>query len=419
VLAPASWTVPSHASAFTGLFPSQHGIEGYNEQRAKEASSKLAERPENIMKALSSDGYETYGFSCNPSISPEFGYPFKEFRMFDSDGDLELLRRILRTDKGRIGKEFLLIKNRMFSYLVNRGLRRTHSEKLVKRMLGSYPLEKGSRFCLEAIRSTNFRKPAFIFVNLMEAHERYDWNDFRGNWETYALDYVMGTPSTVYAHWQRRYPIHADFADNRLVRLIEIMKPLWGDSMIIVTSDHGQLLGEGGRYGHGYYLDDELLNVPFYMRVPDGGKQPEKGGGFMNLTMIPDVIKSALGWNEATPRSSITVSESLGPTRVGAKLMKFIRSRPPDEVAKFTRTFAHRVRVFSRKGSAVYNLSTDEVEETRGTMSKTEVSDSLERFAIKKFDVAIPPPPGEPVSQELVKVDEDVITKRLKDLGYE
>jgi Sulfatase len=417
VLAPSSWTVPSHASAFTGLLPSQHGIDGYNEDQIREASSKLGEMSENIMKGLSSDGYETYGFTCNPAIGPKYGYPFGEFRLFDQDGDLEMLREILRPNRSRIEKEFLLFKDRKFSYLINRALRRTHIEAPVRRMFRSYPIEKGSRFCLEAIRCADFHKPAFIFVNLMEAHEPYAWNDLKGNWEMYARDYILGIPSTTLAHWQLRYPIHADFAENRLLKLVEIMKPLWRDSLIIVASDHGQLLGEGGRFGHGYYLDDELLKVPFYMRVPDGKRQPERQGDFLNLTSVPDIIKSVLGWSDVKLGSRITVSESLGPTRIGGKLRKLVRSA--DEEEKFTKAFAHRLRVFSRKGSTIFNVSTGEVEESKGVVSKADISEAFETFTIKKFEVSHPSSSVQSYAHQVVNSDEDLITKRLKDLGYE
>jgi len=40
------------------------------------------------------------------------------------------------------------------------------------------------------------------------------------------------------------------------------------DTLIIVTSDHGNHIGEYNRVYHGFYLSDELLRVPFYIRYP-------------------------------------------------------------------------------------------------------------------------------------------------------
>jgi arylsulfatase A-like enzyme len=54
-------------------------------------------------------------------------------------------------------------------------------------------------------------------------------------------------------------------------RFIEKLKEknLDENSIIILTSDHGEDLGEGGRYGHGFYLYPELIRVPLIMRLPE------------------------------------------------------------------------------------------------------------------------------------------------------
>jgi arylsulfatase A-like enzyme len=44
-------------------------------------------------------------------------------------------------------------------------------------------------------------------------------------------------------------------------------KPYLDDSLVIVTSDHGELLGDGG-LGHGYFLRDGLLRVPLWVKWP-------------------------------------------------------------------------------------------------------------------------------------------------------
>lgn len=43
---------------------------------------------------------------------------------------------------------------------------------------------------------------------------------------------------------------------------------LYDDSIVILTSDHGDDLGEGGRWGHGYYLFPELIRIPLIIHVP-------------------------------------------------------------------------------------------------------------------------------------------------------
>nr|MBX2796593.1 sulfatase-like hydrolase/transferase [Myxococcales bacterium] len=62
-ISPAMWTVPSHASLFTGLAPSTHGA-GFDHRWLDNDNVTLAEH-------LGANGYQTYAFSANPNLSPK------------------------------------------------------------------------------------------------------------------------------------------------------------------------------------------------------------------------------------------------------------------------------------------------------------------------------------------------------------
>ena len=70
---PACWTVPSHASMFTGLHPSQHG--------AFESRFLLRDNLPHLVPALKDFGYDTIGISTNSLVSPASGIcqDFDEF----------------------------------------------------------------------------------------------------------------------------------------------------------------------------------------------------------------------------------------------------------------------------------------------------------------------------------------------------
>ena len=63
--APSTWSLPSHASLFTGLFPSAHG--------AHEESRVLSTDVPTLGEVLGRNGYETLSFTANPHISDGFG----------------------------------------------------------------------------------------------------------------------------------------------------------------------------------------------------------------------------------------------------------------------------------------------------------------------------------------------------------
>lgn len=57
--------------------------------------------------------------------------------------------------------------------------------------------------------------------------------------------------------------------DSQLARLLTWIDERYGeDAVIIVTSDHGEELGEAGRVGHEYGLSQTLLHVPLFVRSP-------------------------------------------------------------------------------------------------------------------------------------------------------
>src|SRR5262249_52478688 len=78
---------------------------------------------------------------------------------------------------------------------------------------------------------------------------------------------------------QAPYPgVHAPYAarlrrvDACFGRFVDFLKQRgWYDrSVIVVTSDHGEMLGEDGLWGHAYYLFPPVIQVPLIMHLPPG-----------------------------------------------------------------------------------------------------------------------------------------------------
>ena len=51
--------------------------------------------------------------------------------------------------------------------------------------------------------------------------------------------------------------------DDRVGQLLEALQPWMQDTLVIVTSDHGELLGEHNIVGHGYWVYEGLTHVPY------------------------------------------------------------------------------------------------------------------------------------------------------------
>jgi len=105
--------------------------------------------------------------------------------------------------------------------------------------------------------------------------------------------------------------------DEQIGFLIKFFKnkKIYDDSLIIVTSDHGQALKESRRfsyYGHGNFLYNELIEVPLIIKFPKNKKIQIKKG-YQSLVKIPDLIFNTLEDNILDYVTSETVfSESYG-----------------------------------------------------------------------------------------------------------
>jgi len=69
---------------------------------------------------------------------------------------------------------------------------------------------------------------------------------------------------------KHEYQREVDYVTKKILEMLEMLKNknLFDNSLIVVTSDHGQLLGEHNKISHGIFLYDELLKVPLLIKYP-------------------------------------------------------------------------------------------------------------------------------------------------------
>ncbi len=275
-VATAPWTLPSHASMFTGLYAGRHGA-GVGERRLPSAVPVLAEE-------LRRNGYHTAGFAGGKLVSSAFGVA----RGFDVYHDPE-------------GFE-------------TRGDRLTEA---VKAELAAVP-----------------PGPLFLFVNYFDPHYRYrapaPFQERAGVAEARAALTTTAWRRAAAGRdeaWRRlthgEAPVteagkrwvtavyHAEvaFMDAQLGRLFAELKRrgLYDRAWIVVVADHGELLGEGGYLSHAYRLDPELMEVPLLVKAPGqragsgadaggeaGGEAGAGGRRVAALTSVADLFPTLL-----------------------------------------------------------------------------------------------------------------------------
>ncbi len=272
-ITPTPWTLPSHTSMFTGQFPSEHGVTNGFSDRMSQLSAETA----TLAEGLSSEGYQTAGFSNNPWVGQLSGLHrgFDEFVEWDleisrstTDGPHSLRDRAYSKGHSALGKAA-----RQPAFLLKR---RFFTDNLVQR---------ATRWLGQTASS---RAPTFTFLNLMEAHSPYvpPKRAFRQLGltppspieprilNTKLLAYVMGKRSLTPAE-QRRvmeyYDASLRYQDEKVRELIAFLRETdqFEGMRIVICSDHGKTLGEYDRDEQPpHYLRDSNLNVPLFIKEP-------------------------------------------------------------------------------------------------------------------------------------------------------
>lgn len=401
-IATSSWTLPSHASIFTGELPSVHGVHEslgiYDKRIASLSSDRLRKAESNLLRILAARGYTSFCLTSNPYISQYFGFEFDLNYEFGPFGEIALPYNRDFSERKTMDTALSLLRKHRFGLLTRLAYNKERSAILAHSRRPQ--LEKGAKYILERLRSTTFVEPFFLFINLMEAHEPYFWNERNLD----PLPHAILRRSLRISNWKQAYRRHAELAISRALEIIKIVKKLQ-DPLIIVTSDHGQLLGEGGRFGHGYYLDDELLRVPLYLRYPASIKPPRKAGHFISLVELHKIIVAVSQDSEARIGSDVVFSESFGSPRDLSRLLT------REDAQILSKVYARRVKAFSGQGNIVYDVTHRIIDEISRELSPKEVehlTDTITSLQVGDTNGPIP----------LTNDEEAIINQRLKDLGY-
>lgn len=270
-VAPAPWTLPVHASLFTGMYPSEHGAS--QENPYLEGATTLAE-------TLSGAGYDTACYSSNAWITP---YTHLTDGFDDQDNFFEVMPGDFLS--GPLAKAWKTMNDnptlrKVADYLVSLG-NKVHE----------YTASGGgadSKTPQVVDRTIEFIDDAdddyFAFVNLMDAHLPYHPP------EEYKQEFAPGVDSTEVCQNSKEYNCGARDIDDEeweaieglydaeirhidaeLQRLFSWLQDNdeWEDTMVVVCADHGELHGEHDLYGHEFCIYDPLVNVPLMVKHPE------------------------------------------------------------------------------------------------------------------------------------------------------
>ncbi|MGH9504492.1 MAG: sulfatase [Terriglobales bacterium] len=302
----SSWTYPSHASLLTGRYQYEHGMDKVRQMPVFGADSLGANGLPTLGGALMQKGYRTGAFSANRTYFTKdlgFGRGFIHFEdYFHSCSDM-----FVRTLYGR---EFARIYlKRSDRSLVKRVLRKLGFTELLDQGAegsGSYGGAFGIRKRADVVNREvmawidhDRQRPFFAFLNYFDVHDPY------GGPRGYAT-----------TSWPQQTKVDAyddgvKYVDDYIGRLMDELdrRGLANNTIVIITGDHGESLGQHHLRTHGKALYWELIHVPLVIRYP--GHVP--AGTRLNVPVtnsaIPATIMELLGEEKqnAFPGPSLSV----------------------------------------------------------------------------------------------------------------
>ena len=282
----SSWTLPSHASLMTGLFPAQHGATATRGE-ANHLTNRQGSWP------------------CQP-IDPEA--PMLAAALFDlgyRTGAVIGNAFNVRHDFG-FGKGFERFDDRYGTY--TRGHHALVQMAGWQLSLGGLAYRDASEVtdsALEWLGGVEQDEPFFLFLNYMDPHDPYlPHDDVRFAFSDYEpQDFWKPTEEDVPLQYDREIL----FTDQQIGRLFEELRARgsFEDSVIVVTSDHGEGLGDHGNLFHSWSLYDELLRVPLLIK-PATPRALEVDTTSINLVDVHDLMLRELGLEPPEREEEVT-----------------------------------------------------------------------------------------------------------------
>lgn len=260
------WTLPSHASLFTGKYPSEHG--------ANAETKQLDDTYPVLAELLSGEGYRTVGVSNNLWLSPAFGTTrgFDRFELmwqyFDTEDiatplaghDVTSTLRVIGNVLG--GNPMKRAVNLFYGYLYRNSTRRA---------------EKTNDRVLDAVGDGE--EPFFLFANYMEPHLPYRppqevAEEFLPDDVSYSAamdipqepwDYVFGDEGMDdrLDVLEDLYDAAVAYLDRQIGELVERVQAASDrPTVFIILSDHGENIGDHSMMSHQFSLENTVLRVP-------------------------------------------------------------------------------------------------------------------------------------------------------------
>jgi arylsulfatase A-like enzyme len=319
VYAQSPWTLPSHVSMMSSLYPSRHGVNLKNR--------KIPDKIRLLSEILKSEGYVTASFNGASFVSAKFGFG-RGFDLYEEipirDGNVEtIVTRFLGwLEKNRDRKFFVFLHtyetHRPLSppaayrkkYVPMEAIERPWSRRILNKILNDEALSVQEYGFLTALRFCREEETIRAWIQSEEETKGRLSDGEIKNILSKVLDEEQEAASSVMDHWRearydspvyrylmQNYDAEIRFTDHQIGRLVESLRALGleENTLIILTSDHGEEFAEHGNLGHGKTCYEETLRVPLILSWPGRLPQGVRIGSKAALIDLAPTILSLAG----------------------------------------------------------------------------------------------------------------------------
>ena len=278
---PAPWTVPAHASLFTGQYPSLH--------RTDCGALRLPDEAVTLAETLRDAGYRTVGYTANPWVSTTYNFQ----QGFDTFG--ETWRKV-PPDSEDTG--------------------------------ASLTNEQALRFLRWRQENDEARRqPFFLFINYFEPHLPYHPPEpersrllrpgasaarverLRHLGHPDEMRFILGRSDLTTEDLRilsDLYDGEIAYADRRLGEVTALLREsgILDDTIVAVAGDHGENIGDHGLMDHKMSVHDTLLHVPLVLRYP---RRVAPGQTIASLVQLHDLYPTLLALAGVAPPRGVTI----------------------------------------------------------------------------------------------------------------
>lgn len=262
-------TLPSHTVMFTGTYPMLSGMHDF-------AANKLNSTQPTLASVLREHGYATAAVIGSAVLDSRFGLN----RGFDFYYDHFDFNRLQESNLEEMERPGNLVADVALDWL-----------------------------------SKNYSKKFFLWMHLYDPHYPY-------------------RPPAPYAaeYKDRPYDGEIAFADAQVGRLIRFLKSkgLYANTLIVLSGDHGESLGEHGEKTHGFFIYNATLHVPFLIHLP----------GVASSRVVPDLVSLA----DLMPTVLQTLKVNIPSQVQGRSLLPLMKTKEQEEARSlYAETFLPRL----------------------------------------------------------------------------